>query len=584
VNHHITNTEGLLEHDAPVVAGEGRFKVAALQQLADQQCRFALPAHRQQRMVRAEKLYAEIEAAKNYPYQYVYFRITEFRTDDHPNLVIAGTDLQHDLWLFIDQLTKTLPRTEPAAPVEELGEPVLTLEQISKRLNVSTKTISRWRTQGLVGRRILQNGRWQLGFPQSVVERFVASNTTRVERGSRFSQLTEDEKNDILTLAKNLNGVGSYTLTEVSRRIARRLNRSPETVRYTIKNFDKDHPEQALFPEVTGTLSEDAKEAIYSAFRRGISVDALARRFHKNRNTIYRIINEVRAYRLLAQPMEPIPNPMFDDPAMEAEIMAPMPDQDEYETARRSMKVPKDVPPEQAPLHQWPLLSKPQEQHLFRQMNFLKHKAAQLRAQLDPRQARIQDIEQIEELQRKVANVKEKLINSNLRLVWSITKKHCDQPDNFFERWSDGNMSLIRAVDKFDYARGNKFSTYASWAIMKNFARSIPDEKKHRERFQTGKEELFDLATDRRGNELEALTRQNQIKGKVERLLDKLDPREKLIVQMRSGLNNYSEGMTLEEIGQQLGITKERVRQLNVRAMKNLESLARHETGGTELA
>ena len=56
---------------------------------------------------------------------------------------------------------------------------------------------------------------------------------------------------------------------------------------------------------------------------------------------------------------------------------------------------------------------------------------------------------------------------------------------------SDGNMSLMRAVEKFDYSRGNKFSTYASWGIMKNFARTIPNETKHRDRFRTSQDELF---------------------------------------------------------------------------------------------
>jgi RNA polymerase sigma factor (sigma-70 family) len=72
-----------------------------------------------------------------------------------------------------------------------------------------------------------------------------------------------------------------------------------------------------------------------------------------------------------------------------------------------------------------------------------------------------------------------------LRLVVSIAKRHVGPVENFFELVSDGNMSLIRAVEKFDYARGNKFSTYASWAIMKNFARTIPDEHRHRDRFRT---------------------------------------------------------------------------------------------------
>ena len=56
----------------------------------------------------------------------------------------------------------------------------------------------------------------------------------------------------------------------------------------------------------------------------------------------------------------------------------------------------------------------------------------------------------------------------------------------------------MRAVDKFDYARGNKFSTYATWAVMRNFARTIPDEFKHRERFRTCQDEMFDSQQDDR--------------------------------------------------------------------------------------
>ena len=107
------------------------------------------------------------------------------------------------------------------------------------------------------------------------------------------------------------------------------------------------------------------------------------------------------------------------------------------------------------------------------------------------------------ELQEEALDVKNQIIRSNLRLVVSIAKRHVGPSNNFFELVSDGNMSLIRAVEKFDFSRGNKFSTYASWAIMKNFARTIPEENYRRDRFVTGHEEMFEAAADNRTDEHE---------------------------------------------------------------------------------
>jgi RNA polymerase primary sigma factor len=546
------------------------FKHPALKQLTDQQVRFAPPARRLEQLARAERLLAELEPAKQYPYQYVCFRITEFRPDSYPDLLIEGRDLEHDLCLMIE----VIARTTPAVPVESVPEPVLTLEQISKRLNVSTKTISRWRLRGLVGRRVLCNGRQQVGFVQSVVDRFLKSNQEHVEKSSRFSQLSEEEKEEILRRAKRLSRVSGGTLTEVSRRIARRLGRSPETVRYTIKNFDREHPEQALFPSVTGPLDRDAKQVIYSSYRRGIKVEALAKRFQRTRTSIHRVINEERARQLLEQPLEYIYHDSFDVPAQEALIVAPMPNAEDYEAKRQELRAPKDAPPELASLYEQPLLNKDQEQHQFRKFNFLKYKAGKLREQLDPARARIQDLKQIEELQEQAQDIKEHLISCNMRLVVNIAKRHSGQTENLFELISDGNMSLIRAVEKFDYSRGNKFSTYASWAIMKNFARSIPEEKHRRERYVTGHEELFESAPDTRTDEQEMHSHAEQAARQVNRLLQYLDPRDRQIIRMRAGLDDRGKGMTLEEIGQELGITKERVRQLNVRIMKKLRDIA----------
>jgi RNA polymerase primary sigma factor len=566
------------------------FKQPALKELTDQQVRFAPPTRRVEQLARAEQLLAEVVADKRYPYQFVCWRVTDYRPNTHPDLLIPGDDLIHDLRLMIEAMAgkvealvdKIESKARPL-PVDKAPEPIVTLEEMSKRFNVSTKTIRRWRRFGLVGQPIVSNGKRQVGFLQSVVDRFLTTHPDRVERGSRFSQMTEAEREDILRRARRLSRVCGGTLTEVSRRIARRLGRSVETVRYTIKNHDRQHPEQALFPNLTGPLDAATKQTIYSSYRRGINVDTLAKRFQRTRTSMYRVINEVRAQHLLEQPLDYIPHPSFDDASLEAEIRAAMPDAGGYEAKRRAMHPPKDVPPELASCYEYPLLSKEQEQHLFRKMNFLKHKAAKLRNQLrkegrednevDPSRVRNQTLKEIEDLQKEANAVREVLINANMRLVVSIAKKHAAQADNFFELVSDGNMSLIRAVEKFDFGRGFKFSTYASWAIMKNFARSIPDEKHRRERFVTGHEEVFEIAPDTRSDESEILATQERVKHSVNRLLEYLEPREREIIRMRAGMDDHAKGMTLEEIGQLFGITKERVRQLNARAMKKLRSI-----------
>ena len=525
---------------------------------------------------RAGQLLAEIDPAKNYPYPFICFRITGFRSDAYPELLISGEGLRHDLKLLIERLDRSLP----ALPIDQATEPLLTLDQVSKLLKVSAKTIRRWKaSHDLFGRRVLVNGRRHLGFPQAAVARFVADHRQRVERGSRFSHLSESEKGEVLTHARLLARTGGSP-TAVSRRVARMLGRSAETVRYTIRKFDSAHPAQAIFPDRSGPLDSSTKQLIFNSYRRGITVHALAKRFNRTRTSMYRVISEVRAEQLMKQAQDYIYHPSFDDPAQEAEIIGPMPGSAAFEEMRTAMRVPKDVPAELAPLYEVPLLNKEQEQHLFRQMNFLKHKLKKvvdrfrnLDGTVNPAKVRIEDLEAIERLQEKVTAVKDLLISCNMRLVVSIAKRHSGQTDNFFELLSDGNMSLMRAVEKFDYSRGNKFSTYASWAIMKNFARSIPEEKTRKERYVTGRDELFDVAPDTRTDEHELVTTAEQATFRVNRLLEHLTPRDREIVRLRAGLDG-SEPKTLEQIGQQLGITKERVRQLNVRIMKQLRDLA----------
>jgi RNA polymerase sigma factor (sigma-70 family) len=142
---------------------------------------------------------------------------------------------------------------------------------------------------------------------------------------------------------------------------------------------------------------------------------------------------------------------------------------------------------------------------------------------------------------------------------------------------SDGNMSLIRAIEKFDYTKGNKFSTYASWAIMKNFARSIPAEHTIMDRFRTGAEEVFQRSSDTRGNQFqEELVNQRQ-RQMIMEILDQLDGRERDIIMFRYGLSQGLEPQTLEQVGSRFGVTKERIRQLEARALRKLRKIAQED-------
>ncbi len=539
------------------------FKVQALERLTEQ-VRFAPPGVRQEQLERTGALHAQIKPDRQYPYPFVCFRITNYRTDDNAKLLISGADLKHDLDLFRERIARSLT----TAGLELPAEPMLSLNEVSRKFNVSTKTISRWRKHGLIGQHVMGNGRRQLAFPRSVVEQFVAGHRREVSRGSRFSRLSDLEKDEIIRRAHGLAHVGS-TLTDVSRRIARRLGRSTEAVRYTIKDHDRRFPNLAVFPDVTGPLDPAHKIQIYNSFRKGITVNTLAKQFHRTRSSIHKVLNEVKAQKVLARPVDYIYNPEFDEPDKIGDILAPMPGEEEFHEEMRSKKVPRDVPAEMAHLYEYPLLSREQERHLFRQMNYLKHQLHRIQEDLEPNKARASDLDRIEELQAKIGFVRDRLIRCNMRLVVNYAKKHAGPADTLWELISDGNVSLLRAVEKFDYGRGNKFSTYASWAIMKNFARSIPDEKTHRERFITGHEDMFEAQADDRSDEQEQVTQADQAVKKVNHLLDLLDPREREILRMRHGLEGDSP-MTLEQAGQRLGITKERVRQLNVRIMKKL--------------
>ncbi|QDS90477.1 RNA polymerase sigma factor SigA [Rosistilla ulvae] len=543
------------------------YRDQAVKELRDH-LRFAPRSKKLEQAARAEKLLSEIETTKDYPFDLVCFRITDYRPEQPSRRLVHGKDIRHDLRLFVEDVSD-------AADInaDEAAEPVHTVDDLSKMFNVSTKTISRWRDQGLVSRRFVFEGRKRVGFLHSSVEHFVARNKDRVKRGERFSQLSEDEKGEMIERARQMATRGT-SLSEVTRRLSARMSRSAETIRYTLKNYDAENPQLAIFPNHRGALTEDDKRAIFQLARRGTTVPQLCKRYGRTRSSIQRILVDMRAARIMELPLDYMFNEDFENAALEPAILGAMP---EPEKAPRKLRVPAGLPPYLASLYDVPLLDREQEYYLFRKMNYLKHKANKLREQLTPGNAKTSLMDEIEALYEQAVQTKNKIVQSNLRLVVSIAKRHVGSTDDFFGLVSDGNMSLIRAVEKFDYARGNKFSTYASWSIMKNFARTIPDEFKHRDRFRTTGEEPFLAAQDERKDPIAEESAHQRRQRQVNRILNRLDDREQRIISARFGLGRRNEPQTLKEVGEELGVTKERIRQIEARALSKLREAANAE-------
>jgi RNA polymerase primary sigma factor len=233
----------------------------------------------------------------------------------------------------------------------------------------------------------------------------------------------------------------------------------------------------------------------------------------------------------------------------------------------------KGLSPYLASLYQTRLLSKDEEQFYFRRMNWLKFRAATSRGRLDRRRASLRQIEQIEGWLSEAETVKSILITSNLRLVVSIAKKFVDPSWTFDELVSDGNVALMRSVEKFNFALGNRFSTYATYAIQRHFFRLSHRGRQFRKRFVNDDESLRDRADDMPISDYHSSEQIAVLKELFQTFLAELEPRERRIVVARFGFDGKPP-RTFRELGSQMGVCKERIRQIQGRAMDRLRSMA----------
>ena len=284
-----------------------------------------------------------------------------------------------------------------------------------------------------------------------------------------------------------------------------------------------------------------------------------------------RTLTEVRMRRLLETRIDFVPHPSFDDPATYSMILNPASAICRGRDVAR-VKPPAGIAPILQGIYDDPLLTREQEVHLFRKMNFLKHQASRFRGAINPAKVTAADLDLVEALQTEALEVRNQIIRANLRLVVSLVKKLCRDDHDLAELVSDGYVALMRAVERFDFSRGYKFSTYASWVIINSTVRDSARDHR-RDRLRTGTEAMLEAAPDHRNNDCPCEMEQERCRDAIRRMLVRLNDRERKIIVSRFGLEGTCQ-KTLSQLGKELGITKERVRQLENRARDKLREIA----------
>ena len=219
------------------------------------------------------------------------------------------------------------------------------------------------------------------------------------------------------------------------------------------------------------------------------------------------------------------------------------------------------------------LLSPEGERELFRQMNFLSTRLQAVQSTLETTRKVKKTQREIDQLQHRWGSVREEIAVANLRLVASIASRLAHSEEQFDEYFGEGTSILLYAIDKFDYTRGFRFSTYATHAVQRHLYRVINRQNRRRQReFASEQQNLTEQP------ELPSETpefRDEQSIAKLQEIMERidqiLDEREQQIVLGRFGLDGTNQQKTFQALGEQLGLSKERARQLFNRGLTKLE-------------
>lgn len=277
---------------------------------------------------------------------------------------------------------------------------------------------------------------------------------------------------------------------------------------------------------------------------------------------------------LLAEPAEYIAHERLDAPDAEERLAGPLPAADAE---------PASLGADDSGVHglsdDEPLTAPgDQEQELFLRLNYCRRRMCAVLDRYHGRRLNAEGVAEVLRWYRAAQRVRAHIVSENMALVLAMAKRTRIPTSDIAELISEGNLALLRSANKFDCSRGYRFSTYACRAILKSFSRVAARASRHRGRFPTE----FDPALERsRHTEQRRVDVEERCVDELRAILrgqmGYLNDIERTVIQARFALdapgNGHSaprKGKTLEQVGELIGVTKERVRQIQNKALAKL--------------
>jgi len=434
------------------------------------QLRLSPPDVRRGHVDRLENLLLELDPKRTYPYEFVYFRVTGFRPKEEVLEAYPGTNLLPDLQRALLKLAGTVPRT-----VSELQEPVYSVDQLADALNVSARTVLRWRRRGLVAcKYVFPDGRKRTGIRQAALDTFMEGNRELVARSARFRKLSRAEERDIVDLARRYASPEGPTRTAIVARIADELGRAHETVRLALLHHDRDHPAEAVFAAKLQRLDVQDRRRVWQEYQKGAPVEDLCGRYGRSRSTIYRIINRERAAELMRERIEYHHEDAFETEDAEADVLG--------EEVRELLRKLRAGPPPGAGVERTPRDAMPwqrapladaDEAALFRAYNYSKFRVSQLCDELEPNHyVPSVLLKRIDALKALAEQIKDCLTALHQPLVERVARQHAGGPRRLQELVTVGRGLLEQLVESFDYRSRGRFGSRVTLELFKKFAQA----------------------------------------------------------------------------------------------------------------